>query len=159
MRSPWSAFGMRSGSRSTSTETGARNRGDGLDRYDEIGPRPLTRALLEQTRDLADDSPELVVAQRPDQDAACMRTTPLGPLPQDRREVAAVASDENAMLGGREREHLWIGEPFERLLLCQRDHVVTPPAERFRHVSRREVCVEQELHACAYRRDATWTNG
>ena len=54
--------------------------------------------LPEQPLDAADDRAELMVAERPDEDATGVFAPSLGPLAEDRREVAAVPGHEDALL-------------------------------------------------------------
>lgn len=67
-------------------------------------PSVCVRPLVEQARNAADDVAELVVRQSPDEDAPVVVAIALGPLSQQRHEVARVPGDEDPSLLGSEGE-------------------------------------------------------
>lgn len=64
--------------------------------------------VIEEPGDPADDRPDLVMSERPDQDAAGVVAICLCPLPEQRCEVPGVARHEDPGLLGGQLEHLRI---------------------------------------------------
>ena len=112
----------------------------------EIAPFVLLRSLVQECPNAVEYPGELAVVERPDQDHAGVRSLRLGPFPCEWREVAAVARDQHALLGGCEFEDGWVGEPLEAHVRGQREHVMTGVCERGADPLRREVRVEQQPH-------------
>jgi hypothetical protein len=75
-----------------------------------------------------------------------VRLTRLGPLADERSEVAAVARDEDAVVFSGEAEDVWVVEALEWSFLGQRHDIVAPAAEGLADASRRQVRVEQQAH-------------
>src|SRR5687767_8649937 len=93
------------------------------------------------------DRAELVVSQRPDEDAAGLGSPRLRPHPQQGREVSAVTSDEDALLSGGERQDLRVSEALQVRSFGQRQHVVTIVAQRTSDASTRQVRIEKQAHS------------
>ncbi len=72
-----------------------------------------------------DDGTELMMAERPDHDAAGMVAARLRPFPQQRCEVTSVARHEDPILLGGELQHLRIVERAEGSVGREAQHVVT----------------------------------
>jgi len=117
-----------------------------LQRGHEVAPLLLCRPVVDQPLDTSDDLTELGVVERPDQDHAGVGTLALGPLPRQRREVAAVARHENPRLLGGEFEHQRIIKPFERCVFSEREHIVATRSQWPPDSSRRQVRVQQQAH-------------
>jgi hypothetical protein len=107
----------------------------------------LLGPLAEQSLDAGDDLAELAVIECPDQDHPSVRALRLGPLPRQRREVAAVACGKDSLLLGRQLEHQRIVESLERSVLGEREHVVAGSSERPADPPWRQVRVQQQPHA------------
>lgn len=78
------------------------------ERNGDVLPLLLRRTLRELAFDTDDYLGELTVVERPYEDEAGVWPLGFGPLARKRREVAAVTSDEDALLGGSQFEHLWV---------------------------------------------------
>jgi len=73
-------------------------------------------------------------------------TLALGPLPRQRREVAAVARHENPRLLCGEFEHQRIIKPLERRVFSEREHIVATRSQWPADTARRQVRVQQQAH-------------
>lgn len=95
---------------------------------------------------MAQDRPVLRVAKG-DEDETVMSTTRLRPATRDRYEVPQIVRDHDPLLRGRERKHVLVGEPRERLVPVEREDVVPGPFEVPSDVSVRDVRIQQDAHA------------
>lgn len=86
--------------------------------------------ISQESADPADDRPELMVTERPDQDAAGVVTVLLAPRPQQGSEVTGIAGDEDTVLLGRELQHLRIVECAECRVGREAENVVAIFLER-----------------------------
>lgn len=77
-----------------------------------------------------DDGAELVVGQGPDEDAAGVVPVCLGPLSQQRCEVASVACHQDAFLLGCQSQHLWIIQATQGGVGGQAENIVPALFER-----------------------------
>ena len=111
------------------------------DRRHEIEPVLLLQPLVHESLDALEYPGELAVVERPDQDHAGVRSLRLGPFPRERREIAAIAGDQHALLGGGEFEHDRVGEPLVARVLGKREHIVTGVSQRSTDPLRRKVRV------------------
>lgn len=74
----------------------------------DVLPLLLYRTLCELVFDACDYLIELAVVECPYEDQARMLSLGFGPLARQWCEVAAVTGYEDALLGRRELEHLWV---------------------------------------------------
>lgn len=109
---------------------------DGSERDGDVSPLLLSRALGELAFDAGEDRGELAVVERPDEHQAGVRSLGFGPLARKRREVAAVAGYEDALLGARQLENLWIRQALVGGVLGKREHVVSALAQPRRDATR-----------------------
>lgn len=100
--------------------------------------------IIEQPADGTDDRAELVMVQGPDEDAARVVATCLGPLAKQRGEVAGVPGDEDACFGGGELEHERVVERTEPGVGGKAEHVVAPLFEGRADPFRGQVGVEEQ---------------
>jgi len=126
-----------------STGSGGRSLSQG---DDEAVPLLLLWPAFEVAPDSGDDRCELGVVECPDQDQARVVARGLGPFARERREVAAVTRDEQALLGGCEFEHERVVEPFERRVGGEREDVVSRVLKRVGDAVGGEVGVQPEPH-------------
>ena len=106
--------------------------------------------VVEQPGDAADDRSELVVGERPDQDAAGVMAVRLGPLSKQRREVAGVACHEDPSLLGGELEDLRVIQRAERRVGREAEHVVAALGEWSADALGRQVRIEQEAQPSGF---------
>ena len=97
-----------------------------------------------------------MVAEGPDEDAAGVVAAGLGPLPQQRREVPGVASDQDAGLLGGQLEHGGVIERAERRISREAEHIVAPVGEGTTDTLGREVGVEKETQQSGFRDLDEW---
>ena len=84
--------------------------------------------------------------ERPDQDASGVVTTFLGPVPQKWCEVTRVSSHEDAILFGRQFQHLWIVQRSKRRIRGEAQHVLALFLECRPDPPGGQVGVEEETH-------------
>ena len=110
----------------------------------EVAPDGRVGIQRKASLDPAQDRVELAMIDPVHEDHPSVRALRGRPLAQDRREVADVVGDEDPLLGGCRREHLFVVEPLERRLLIKRTNLVPiglePPAD----TRSRDVRVEQQ---------------
>lgn len=80
--------------------------------------------ISEELCHAVDDGGELVVVERPDQDAAGVAAIGFGPLSEQGSEIPRVAGDQDAILLSREFEDLRIIESPQRSIGGQAQDVV-----------------------------------
>lgn len=117
-----------------------------LERDRDVPQTRLPRSLMQQASEPLEDRAKLVKPERPDEDAPGVRSAALGPLPEQRCDVAAVARHENSVLGCRQCQHVGVGEALEIGSLAQRSHVVAIPTQGASDASTRQVGVEEQAH-------------
>lgn len=122
----------------------------------EVSPLFCIRAVGEQADNALDDRTELVVAERPDQDAARVVAVGFSPFSEQRREVSGVARHEDALFSGGKFEHLGIVQGTEDGVRCQVQHVVVASLEGGADALGRQVGIEEQAHPQAL---ATSMNG
>lgn len=110
-------------------------------------PLLLGCALLELAFDAGVDLSEPTIIEGRYEDQAGMGPLCLCPLTRERREVAAVAGDEDVLLRSGELKHLRIGDSLVGGVLRERKDLVPAPAKWSRDAARREVCVERQTQA------------
>lgn len=115
---------------------------DCSERDGEISPLVRVGIFTQESRDAGDDRSELVVSERPDQDAAGVMTAVFAPFPQQRGEVAGVAGKEYAILAGSQFQYLRIVERTECRVGREAQNVVTVFVERRTDPFWRQVGVE-----------------
>ena len=91
----------------------------------EVPPVRGVGTFGQEPGNASDDWAELVMPERPDQDAAGVVATGFGPLAQQWSEITGVARDEDAVLFGGEFQYLGIVERAEGRVGREAENVVT----------------------------------
>jgi hypothetical protein len=108
-----------------------------------IDPLVLVRARGECSLEPAEDRPVVGMRER-DENHAPMSSSRLHPAADDRDEVAQVVRDHDPLLLDCERQHFFIGEAAERLVLVECEHVVTGTPQRLAEAPVRDMRVEED---------------
>jgi hypothetical protein len=123
-----------------------RKAGAALDGDGDVAPVRPNRPFGHETFECANDGAEFVMLERPDQDAARMATSCLGPLAHDGRKVATVPRDEDPSFGGCQREHVEVIQTLVLRMFGEREYVVPAIAKKSGDSATREIGVEKQPH-------------